>query len=252
MDFFRIFELPLSLLRNAQKRDKRNANKGRRKQLLFLFFAAKCTSLSSLFFTAPLACKAVRSKDGCELWPLLGLGLEFPGHPWILSIKHQTPSPGRFCITQPTPHVMARDLAPTPTGWRFPPPARARPAVARQSRGPGEWYNTAHAKPKRGQGGTFCLFCFFIDTRKPRAQVRPYRWAWAPARSPSRERPSPLRGGPFAGPAGDLNWFRLARFSLFDLMPTIAGSRITLVTGIRQSGLTPSILHYNWFCDHIC
>jgi hypothetical protein len=23
-------------------------------------------------------------------------------------------------------------------------------------------------------------------------------------------------------------------------------------SGIRQSSLTPSILHYNWFCGHIC
>ena len=30
-----------------------------------------------------------------------------------------------------------------------------------------------------------------------------------------------------------------------------AYSWIPYNSGIRQSGLTPSILHYNWFCDHI-
>jgi hypothetical protein len=32
----------------------------------------------------------------------------------------------------------------------------------------------------------------------------------------------------------------------------LAYSWIPYNSGIRQSGPTPSILHYNWFCNHIC
>jgi hypothetical protein len=38
-----------------------------------------------------------------------------------------------------------------------------------------------------------------------------------------------------------------------EVVVVVAGySWIPYNSSIRQSGLTPSILHYNWFCDLIC
>jgi hypothetical protein len=84
-------------------------------------------------------------------WPLLGLGLAFPGHPWVLSTKRR---PLAVFAPPSPPHMSWQLRSGSNTNGLAISSPRPRPAVVRQSRVPGQWYNTAHAKTKRGPGGT--------------------------------------------------------------------------------------------------
>jgi hypothetical protein len=87
-------------------------------------------------------------------WAAFGLGACIPRT--SLGIKHQTPSPGRFRATQPTPHVMATDIwlqhqragdfLPQASTSGGPPVPRPRPVVQRS---PGKTQESAggHLNP---------------------------------------------------------------------------------------------------------
>ena len=99
-------------------------------------------------------CRNEKNLDGFGVfssWPLLGLGLAFPGHPWILSTKRRPLA----VSAPPSPAHMSWQLrsGSDTNGLAISSP-RARPAVARRSRVPGQWCNAAPGKPKRGPGAT--------------------------------------------------------------------------------------------------
>jgi hypothetical protein len=89
------------------------------------------------------------------IWPLLGLGLAFPGHPWVLSTKRcpvaasASPSPAHMSWqlgSGSNTNGLAGDFLPQgPTSG-------------------GQWRNTAHAKPKRGQRQMQMHVALFVIT----------------------------------------------------------------------------------------